>query len=72
MNAGYFGTYSVDTATQVVSYHVQATVRSAESGTVDRTYKFKGGNLYLTAKAIRDKLPVIYILVWKRATIGEP
>jgi Lipocalin-like domain len=64
--AGYFGTYSVDTARHMVSHHIEATFRSAESGTIDRSYAFKGGNLYLTAKATRDKQPVTYVLVWKR------
>ena len=68
--AGYFGTYNVDTARHVVSHHVEATLRSAESGTIDRTYEFKNGNLYLTARAIRNNLPVTYILIWKR--IGVP
>ncbi|HEY2835386.1 MAG TPA: lipocalin-like domain-containing protein [Rhizomicrobium sp.] len=65
--AGYFGTYTVDTARHVVSHHVAATLRAAEAGTIDRAYRFEGENLTLTAKATRDRLPVTYVLVWKRA-----
>jgi len=65
--AGYFGTYTVDSARHIVSHHVEATLRSAESGTVERAYEFKGEELYLAAKATRDNLPVTYVLVWKRA-----
>jgi lipocalin-like protein len=70
--AGYFGTYTVDSARHIVSHHVEATLRSVESGTIDRSYEFKSGNLYLIAKATRDKLPVTYVLVWRRATIRMP
>jgi hypothetical protein len=70
--AGYFGTYSVDSARHIVSHHIEATLRSVESHTIDRTYAFKSGNLYLTAKAVRDSLPVTYVLVWKPATIRTP
>jgi hypothetical protein len=66
--AGYFGTYTVDSARHIVSHHVEATLRSVESGTIDRAYEFKNGNLDLIANATRDKLPVTYVLVWKRAT----
>jgi hypothetical protein len=65
--AGYFGTYTVDSARHIVSHHVEATLRAVESGTIERTYAFRNGNLALAAKATRDKLPVTYILVWKRA-----
>jgi len=70
--AGYFGTYTVDSARHLVSHHVEATLRSVESGTIDRAYEFKNGNLYLIAKTTRDKLPVTYVLVWKRATASAP
>ena len=65
--AGYFGTYTVDSARHIVSHHVEATLRSVESGTIDRAYEFKNGNLDLIANATRDNLPVTYVLVWKRA-----
>lgn len=68
--AGYFGTYTVDSAKHIVSHHVEATLRSVESGIIDRTYAFKSGKLYLTAKATRDELPVTYVLVWKRVSAG--
>lgn len=68
--AGYFGTYTVDSVKHIVSHYVEATLRSVESGIINRTYEFKGDKLYLTAKAVRDKLPVTYILVWKRAAKG--
>jgi hypothetical protein len=68
--AGYFGTYTVDSVKHVVSHHVEATLRSVESSIINRTYEFKGAKLYLIAKAVRDKLPVTYILAWKRATKG--
>ena len=70
--AGYFGTYTVDSAKHIVSHHVEATLRSVESGIIDRAYEFKSGKLYLTAKATRDKLPVTYVLIWKRATERMP
>jgi hypothetical protein len=65
--AGYFGTYTVDPARHIVSHHVEATLRAAEAGTIDRAYSFEGENLTLTANATRDGSPVIYVLVWKRA-----
>ncbi|MBS0516929.1 MAG: lipocalin-like domain-containing protein [Proteobacteria bacterium] len=65
--AGYFGTYKVDSDRHVVSHAIVATLRPSESGTIDRTYEFKDGELYLRAKATRDGLPVTYVLVWKRA-----
>jgi len=65
--AGYFGRYKVDATRHIVSHVVEATLRHAESGTIDRTYEFKNGELYLTAKATRDGRPVAYVLVWKRA-----
>jgi len=65
--AGYFGTYTVDTARHIVSHHVEATLRAAESGTIDRAYSFEGETLTLTAKATSGGSPVTYILVWKRA-----
>jgi len=64
--AGYFGTYTVDSARHIVTHHVAATLRSVESGVIDRTYEFKSGNLRLIAKAVRDGMPVTYVLVWKR------
>ena len=63
--AGYFGTYNVDSARHIVSHHVEATLRRAESGTIDRSYAFKGEYLTLTAKATRDGSSVTYVLVWK-------
>ena len=65
--AGYFGKYKVDATRHIVSHTVTATLRSAESGTIDRSYEFKDGRLYLTAKATRNGLPVTYVLVWQRA-----
>jgi hypothetical protein len=65
--AGYFDTYKVDATLHIVSHTVAATLRPAESGTIDRTYEFKSGKLYLIAKAARNGLPVTYVLVWKRA-----
>jgi hypothetical protein len=65
--AGYFGTYTVDPARHVVSHHVEASLRAAEAGTIDRAYSFEGENLTLTANATRDGAPVTYVLVWKRA-----
>ena len=65
--AGYFGTYTVDPARHVLSHHVEATLRTAESGTIDRAYSFAGEKLTLTAKATRDGSPVTYVLVWRRA-----
>ena len=67
--AGYFGTYTVDPARHIVSHHVEATLRAVESGTIERTYAFRNGNLTLAAKATRDSLPVTYVLVWKRAAM---
>jgi hypothetical protein len=66
--AGYFGTYTVDTARHIVSHHVAATLRAAEAGVIDRVYRFDGEKLTLTAKAIRDRLSVTYVLVWARVT----
>ena len=68
--AGYFGTYTVDPARHVVSHHVEATLRTAESGTIDRAYSFAGEKLTLTAKATRDGSPVTYVLVWQRVLHG--
>ena len=65
--AGYFGSYTVDAGRHIVSHHVDATLRAAESGTIDRAYRFEGENLTLTAKATSGGSPVTYILVWKRA-----
>jgi hypothetical protein len=65
--AGYFGTYKVDATRHIVRHTVTATLRSAESGTIDRSYEFKDGRLYLIAKATRNGLPVTYVLVWQRA-----
>ena len=70
--AGYFGTYTVDPVRHIVSHHVEATLRSAESGTLDRAYAFRNENLYLTANATRDNSPVTYILIWKRETAKAP
>lgn len=68
--AGYFGTFTVDSTRHVVSHHIVATLRAVESGTIDRSYEFKNGNLYLTAKTTRDGVPVVYVLIWKLA--GTP
>ena len=65
--AGYFGSYEVDAARHTVSHTIAATLRPAESGTIDRTYEFDSGKLHLIAKATRNGLPVTYVLVWKRA-----
>lgn len=65
--AGYFGTYKVNAMRHIVSHLVNATLRHAEAGILDRTYEFKRGELYLTAKATHDGQPVTYVLVWKRA-----
>lgn len=65
--AGYFGTYKVDPQRHTVSHTVAATLRWAESGTIERAYEFQREKLYLLAKATREGLPVTYVLVWKRA-----
>jgi hypothetical protein len=65
--AGYFGTYKIDAMRHIVSHTIAATLRPAESGTIDRAYEFKNDQLYLIAKATRNGLPVTYVLVWKRA-----
>jgi hypothetical protein len=64
--AGYFGTYKVDPTRHIVSHAITTTLRSAESGTINRTYAFRSGRLYLIAKAKRNGIPVTYVLVWKR------
>lgn len=64
---GYFGTYRVDSTRHVVQHMVQASIRSSESGTLERAYEFDAGDLRLTAKGTRDGLPVVYFLVWRRS-----
>ena len=64
--AGYYGSYSVDTARRVVAHHVRTSLRAAESGSIERSYLFLGTRLVLSAKATRDGAPVTYILTWRR------
>jgi hypothetical protein len=64
--AGYYGTYSIDEARRVVTHRVIASVRSTESGTLERAYSLEGGLLTLAARANRDGAPVTYTLTWER------
>lgn len=64
--AGYYGSYSVDTARRVVTHHVRTSLRAAESRSIERSYLFHGTQLVLSAKATRDGAPVTYILTWQR------
>jgi hypothetical protein len=64
--AGYYGSYIVDTTRHVVTHRVEASVRAAESGTIERTFSMQPGRLTLTARAVRDGVPVTYVLTWER------
>ena len=64
--AGYYGTYSVDESRRVVTHHVAASLRAAESKSLERSYEFKDATLTLTARLTLDDQPVTAVLVWKR------
>ena len=65
--AGYFGTYSVDAETHRVFHHVAASLRSSESGTIERAYAFRDGGLVFTVRGKGDGATVLTYQTWKRA-----
>jgi hypothetical protein len=64
--AGYYGTYVIDATRHVVTHRVLASVRASESGSIERAYLLRDGQLTLTAHGIRDGVPVTYVLTWRR------
>lgn len=64
--AGYYGTYTVDTARRVVTHHVAASLRATEAGSIERRYELRGDTLILTAKAMFEGAPVTHTLAWRR------
>ena len=69
--AAYYGTYEVDSARQVVTHHVAASLRVSEAGTIERRFTVSGNTLVLTANALYEGERVTHTLVWRRAAGGE-
>jgi hypothetical protein len=70
--ASYYGTFVVDTARRVVTHHVAASLRAAESGAIERRYELRDGTLILVAAAMYEGSPVTHTLVWRRAPASAP
>lgn len=66
--AGYYGTYVVDSEKRIVTHRVAVSLRSTESGELERAFTLQGGTLILTAHAVRASGAVTYVLTWQRAT----
>lgn len=67
--ASYYGRFSVDATRQVVKHRVEASIRAAESGSLERAYEFRGDSLMLRADGAIDGVPVTHSLVWKRGVM---
>lgn len=67
--AAYYGTYTVDSARQVVTHHVTASLRASEAGSIERRYTLNGDTLVLIAKALYEGSAVTHTLVWHRAPV---
>jgi hypothetical protein len=65
--SAYFGTYHVNAANGVITHQVTGSLNGENaSGELQRTFRFEDGNLILGFTTIRDGVPLVRRLVWKR------
>lgn len=69
---GYFGTYEVSEADQLIVHHVQgSTLRHWVGSVQERSYEFSGNRLTLSAPATTDQAGAQAVLIWERIELQK-